>query len=61
MAHDVMAPHPSKPRHPTDTKQMHGQVLNAPRMMQIGGADSLHKKNGPFKNSLGLRKVLSVK
>lgn len=56
MANDPIKPRAGAPRKPTDTSQRHGQVLNPPRLMQIGGADSLHKKNGPFRNTLSLRK-----
>lgn len=35
---------------------MHGQTLNAPRMMEFGGADKLNKKGGPHRNKLSLKK-----
>lgn len=56
MAKDVLAPHATSARHPTDAAQKHGQVLNAPRYPQIGGADKATKKGGPFRNGLSLRK-----
>ncbi len=56
MARDPFAPVPGAPRHPTDTAQMHGQVLNAPRMMQIGGADKLKREGSPHRNKLNLKK-----
>ena len=56
MAKDVLAPHPTSARHPTDANQKHGQVYNAPRYPQMGGADKASKKGGPHKNTLSLRK-----
>lgn len=56
MSRDPLKPRAAAPRSPTDTAQKHGEVMNPPRMMQIGGADSLHKTGGPHRNKLTIRK-----
>ena len=56
MAKDPLKARSVKARHPLDTNQRAGQHYNAPRMMDMGGASSLHKPGGPFKNKLSLRK-----
>lgn len=56
MARDPLKARSVRARHPLDTNQRAGQHLNAPRMMQMGGADALHKAGGPKKNSLTIKK-----
>ena len=56
MAKDPLKARTVKARSPLDTNQRAGQHLNAPRMMQMGGASALHVAGGPKRNSLSLRK-----
>jgi hypothetical protein len=56
MSHDPLKAKNVKARHPLDTNQRNGEVLNPPRMMQMGGASGLHVAGGPFKNKLSVRK-----
>lgn len=56
MAKDPLKARSVKARSPLDTNQRNGQHLNAPRMMQMGGASSLSRPGGPHRNSLSLRK-----
>lgn len=44
------------PRSQTDNAKRHGAVMMAPRLPEIGGANSMHAKGGPFRNSLSIRK-----
>ena len=39
----VIAPDQFPIRHPTDTKQSLGRMVNPPRMMEMGGWDSTNK------------------
>ena len=56
MARDPLKARSVKARHPTDTNQRNGAVLNPPRMMQMGGASGLHVAGGPHRNKLSLKK-----
>lgn len=56
MARDPLKVKQVSARHPLDTNQKHGEVLNPPRMMQMGGASALHRPGGPHKNSLTIKK-----
>jgi hypothetical protein len=56
MARDPLKARAVKARSPLDTNQMNGRVLNAPRMMQMGGASALNVAGGPHKNRLTIRK-----
>ena len=61
MSHDPLKARSVKPRYPTDTNKRAGQHLNPPRMMEMGGASSLHKAGGPHKNTLTIRKPGSTR
>lgn len=52
MARDITKPSAPAPRHPLDTKQMHGNIKNPPRIMHMGGANALHVPGGPHKSDL---------
>jgi len=56
MARDPLKARSVKARNPLDTNKRNGQFLNPPRMMEMGGADALHKAGGPHKNSLTIKK-----
>lgn len=43
-------------RKPTETSKVHGNIMNPPRMSEIGGMDKLHEKYGKTVNQLKLRK-----
>lgn len=56
MARDPLKARTVKARHPLDVNKRAGQHLNPPRMMEMGGASSLHPAGGIKRNSLSLRK-----
>lgn len=43
-------------RKPTETSKQHGNILNPPRMSELGGLDKLHEKYSKKSNTLNLRK-----
>lgn len=52
MANDIFKPTATSPRHPLETKKVHGKIHNPPRMMEMGGASSLRAAGGPHKSNL---------
>ena len=52
MARDITKPRAPSPRNPLDTKKVHGNIHNPPRMMEMGGASSLHAAGGPHKSAM---------
>lgn len=57
MSKDLLKPRAGKVRGQTDNSKRNGQILQAPRLPEIGGATSMHKKGGPFRNSLSIKKT----
>ena len=47
-------------RQPTDNKKKHGDIVNPPRMAQLGGLSSTGKVSG-LKNDMRLRKPNDTK
>lgn len=43
-------------RDPLSNKKQHGQVVNPPRMNQLGGLDQLKEPHGHFKNEMNIKK-----
>jgi hypothetical protein len=48
-------------RDPLDRKRNHGQIVNPPRMNQLGGMDQLKEPHGHYKNDMSLSKPGSGK
>lgn len=43
-------------RNPLDKGRKHGQVVNPPRMNQLGGLDQIKEPHGHYKNDITLSK-----
>jgi hypothetical protein len=53
---DYMKPKQTGIRDVLSNAQMNGRVMNPPRMAQLGGLSSVHKKGAMKKNALTIRK-----